>query len=130
MSPTLANVHILTGLNIIGQVNTFSLLLANPSGKLECVRCGGWSNYINTFRTDKKTVTDKEHTTFLNIWLDKYVFCGQAYAPTSNHTLAEKIAVNSKVPLGKLLLGTLYNLLNKVSQYLIKNEVVPTIIGP
>jgi hypothetical protein len=42
----------------------------------------------------------------------------------------EKIAVNSEIPLGKLLLGALYNLLNRVSQCLMKSEVVPTIIGP
>ena len=69
MSPTLADVHMLTGLNIIGQINPFNLLV-KPFGRLESVRSESWSNYINTFRTDKKTVTDKEHTTFLNMWLD------------------------------------------------------------
>jgi len=76
-------------------------------------------------------MTDKEHTTFLNMWLDRFVFCGQACAPTSSyHALAGKLAVNSKIPLDKLLLGALYNLLNKVSQCLMKSEVVPTITGP
>jgi len=65
------------------------------------------------------------------MWLDRYVFCGQACAPTSNyHALAEKIVVNSEIPLGKLLLGALYNLLNRVSQHLMKSEVVPTITCP
>jgi hypothetical protein len=94
MYPTLADIHMLTGLNITGQINPFNLLV-KPSEKLESVRSGGWSNYINIFRTDNKTVTVKEHTTFLNMWLDRYVFCGQACAPTSNyHTLTEKIAAN------------------------------------
>ena len=130
MSPTLADVHMLTGLNIGGQINPFSLLV-KPSGKLESMRTGGWSNYITTFKTDKKTVTNKEHTTFLNMWLDIYVFCGQVYAPTSNyHALAEKIAVNSEILLGKFVLGALYNLMNRVSQHLMKSEVVSTITSP
>jgi hypothetical protein len=91
----------LTGLSITGQINPFSLLVKHY-GRLESVRTGGYSNYINTFRTDKKTVTDKEHTTFINMFLDRYVFCGQA----------------------------LYNLLNRVSQCLMKSEVTPIIIGP
>jgi hypothetical protein len=130
MSPTLADVHMLIGLNIIGKINPFSLLV-KPFGRLESVRIGDWSNYINIFKTDKKSMTDKEHTNFLNMWLDKYVFCGQACVPTSNYqTLAEKIVANSKIPLDKLLLRALYNLLNRVSQCLMKTEVVPTIIGP
>ena len=65
-----------------------------------------------------------------SIRLDKYVFCGQAYSPTSNYlTLVEKIPGNSKIPLGKILLGALYNLLNRVSQHLMHNEIVPTITG-
>jgi hypothetical protein len=63
--------------------------------------------------------------------LDRYVFCGQACSPTYNYlTLAEKIADNSEIPLGKILLGALYNFLNKVSHHLMQNETIPTIIGP
>jgi hypothetical protein len=94
------------------------------------VRTGSWSHYINTFKTDKKAVTDREHIAFLNMWLDRYVLCGQVCAPTSNYlALVEKIAVNSEISLGKILLGALYNLLNRVSQHLMESEVVPTIIG-
>jgi len=42
MSPTLADVHMLIGLNIIGQINPFSLLIKS-SYKLESVRTGGLS---------------------------------------------------------------------------------------
>jgi hypothetical protein len=75
MSPTLAHVHILIGLNIAGHINPFSLLI-KPTSKLESVRIRGWSHYINAFKTDKKVVTDREHMAFLNMWLDRYVFCG------------------------------------------------------
>jgi len=109
MSPILADVHMLTGLN------TFSLLVT-PTAKLGSTKTRGWSQYIINHKADGRSVSDKEHTTFLNMWLDRYVFCGQACGPTSNYlTLAKKIASNSKIPLGKILLGALYNLLNKVS---------------
>jgi len=76
-------------------------------------------------------MSDKEHTTFLNMWLDRYVFCGHACSPTSNYlSLAEKVLGNSKISLGKILLGALYNLLNRVSQHLMQNDTVPTITGP
>jgi len=59
MSPTLADVHMLTGLNIAGQVNAFSLLI-KPTCKLESLRTGGYCHYISTFKTDKKDITDIE----------------------------------------------------------------------
>jgi len=64
MTPVLANVHMLTDLNITGQFSPFNLLV-KPSGKPKCVRIGGWSNYINTFKTNKKNVTDKECKTLM-----------------------------------------------------------------
>jgi hypothetical protein len=53
MSPTLADVNMLIGLNIAGKINPFSLLV-KPSFKLESVRTEGWSQYINIFKTDKR----------------------------------------------------------------------------
>jgi len=76
-------------------------------------------------------MSDREHIAFLNMWLDIYLFYGQACSPTSNYlVLAEKILGNSKNPLSKILLGALYSLLNRVSQHLMQNENVPTITGP
>jgi hypothetical protein len=130
MSPTLADVHMLTSLNIAGHINPSSLLV-KPTTKLDSTRTGGWSQYITNYKTDSRSMSDKEYTTFLNMWLDIYILCGQASSPTPNYlTLAEKISGNSKIPLGKILLGSLYNLLNRVSQHLMQNETVPTIIGP
>jgi hypothetical protein len=113
--PTLADVHMLTGLNIVGHINPFSLLVT-PTIKLGGMKTGGWSQYIINHKANGRSVSDREHTTFLNMWLDRYIFCGQACSWTSNYlTLAEKIVGNSEIPLGKILLGALYNLLNKVS---------------
>jgi hypothetical protein len=118
MSPTFADVHMLTCLNIAGHINPFSLLVT-PTAKLGSTKTGGWSQYIINHKADGRSVSDKEHTAFWNMWLDRYVFCGQVCSPTSNYlTLAEKIQGNSKMPLGKILLGVLYNLLNRISQHL------------
>jgi hypothetical protein len=73
MSPTLADVHMLTGLNIAGHINPFSLLV-KPTIKLDSTRTGGWSQYITNYKTDNRSVSDREHTAFLNMWLDIYLF--------------------------------------------------------
>jgi len=120
----------LTGLNIVEHINPFSLLV-KPTARLDSTKTGGWSQYIINHKANGRSVSDRKHIAFLNTWLDRYVFCGQANSATSNYlTLAEKIAGNSEILLGKILLGALYNLLNKVSQYLMQNETVPTITGP
>jgi len=115
---------------ITGHINHFSLPV-KPTAKLDSTKTRGWSQYIIKHKADGISVSDREHMTFLNMLLDRYVFCGQTCSPTSNYlTLAEKIADNSEIPLGKILLGALYNLLNKVYQHLMQNETVPTITGP
>ena len=130
MTPTLADIHMLISLNIIGTAIPHNFLV-KPSYKFNSTRAGGWSSYITTHNSAKKSVDDREHVAFLNMWLDRYVFCGQACSPTFNYqVLVEKIAVDSKVPLGKYLLDAMYHLLNQVSQHLMKNEIVLTIIGP
>ena len=63
MSPTLADVHMLTGLNITGHINPFSLLV-KPSFKLDSIRTQGWSQYIISHKSDNRSVSDREHTTF------------------------------------------------------------------
>lgn len=130
MTPTLADIHMLTGLNITGQEHPHSLP-DKASYKFDSTKSGGWSNYITNNHTAQKSVSDREHVAFLNMWLDRYLFCGQSCNPTFNYlTLAEKISTGSGIPLGKYLLGALYNLLNQVSQRLMKNETIPSITGP
>jgi len=118
MSPTLADVHMLTGFNIVRHINPFRLLV-KATAKLDSTKIGRWSQYIINHKADGRSISNREHMPFLNMWLDKFVFYGQACSPTSNYlTLSRKIAGNSEIPLGKILLGALYNLLNKVSQNL------------
>ena len=128
MTPTLADIHMLIGLRIIGSTKPYDFL-GKWSKKLGKI-CSKWPSYIDEFKKDSSSVDGKVHIAFLNMWLDRYAFCGQACSPIFNYqVLAEKITVDYEVPLGKYLLDTLYYLLNLVSQHLMKNEIVPTITG-
>jgi len=73
-SPTLADVLMLTGLEISTADNTH-LFDTKPSAKVETHAIGGWSGYIQKYRRTGP-VNAKEQTTFLNMWLDKFEICG------------------------------------------------------
>ena len=65
------------------------------------------------------------------MWLDHYLFCGVSVSPTTNfQTIAERLAANTKLPLGKYLLGALYHTLHQVAVKLIKNESIGNVGGP
>ena len=77
------------------------------------------------------SVSVREHTVFLNMWLEKFIFCGKAVGPTSNNLkLAETLATGNPVPLGKLLLGSVYHLLHQVLSKLRKNQPITNLGGP
>jgi hypothetical protein len=65
-TPNLANIHMLTGLNITGQFNPHNLMV-KASHRLESTRIGGWSNYIATHNTTQKNMIEREHVAFLNM---------------------------------------------------------------
>jgi hypothetical protein len=51
-------------------------------------------------------VTEKEHTTFLNLWLKHFLFCDPSLAPTKNYLpMAYELAKGHTIGLGKLFLG-------------------------
>jgi hypothetical protein len=104
MTPTLMDVVMLTGLNIHAPDRSFHLL-EKTSFKIETKSIGGWKGYIGK---NMKTgpVSVREHTAFLNMWLEKFIFCGKSVGPTSNNLkLAENLATGNPVALGKHLLG-------------------------
>jgi len=80
-SPTLADVLMLTDLDISTADNTH-LFDTKPGAKVETRAIGGWSGYIQKYRRTGP-INAKEQTTFLNMWLDKFVFCGRSAGPTS-----------------------------------------------
>jgi hypothetical protein len=44
------------------------------------------------------------------MWLEKIVFCGKSFGPTSNYQIIdEQLAIGSSIPLAKDLLGAVYN---------------------
>ena len=104
MTPTLMDVVMLTGLNIHAADRPFRLL-EKASLKIETKSIGGWKGYIGK-NMKTGSVSVREHTAFLNMWLEKFIFCGKAVGPTNNNLkLAENLATGNPIPLGKHLLG-------------------------
>jgi hypothetical protein len=130
MTLTLADVLLLTGLDISSSDTLFSYRGVKPSHRLETKNVGGWAGYITEHMKDG-TVSDGEHVAFLNMWLEKFVFCGKSFGPTSNcQIIAERLAHGSSIPLGKYLLGSVYNLLHQVIVSLSTKSPIGSLGGP
>jgi len=128
-SPTLADVLMLTGLDI-STVDNSHLFDTKPSAKVETRAIGGWSGYIQKYRRTRP-VNAKEQTTFLNMWLDKFVFCGRSAGPTSVYLLAaERLVDGGRFPLGRYLLGSVYHLLHQVARKLLLGQPIGNLGGP
>ena len=114
MTPTLLDVMMLTGLNISASDRSFSFL-EKASFKIETRSIGVWKGYVSR-NMKTSSVLVREHTAFLNMWLEKFIFCGKAVGPTNNALkMAETLANGNLVPLVKYLLGSVYHLLYQVS---------------
>jgi len=128
-SPTLADVLMLTSLDI-STADTTHLFDTKPSAKVETHSIGGWSGYIQKYRRTGP-VNVKEQTTFLNMWLDKFVFCGRSARPTSVYLSAsERLANGGRFPLGRYLLGSAYHLLHQVAHKLLLGQPIGNLGGP
>jgi len=128
MTPTLIDVMMLTGLNIHAPNRSFHLL-EKASFKIETKNIGGWKGYINK-NMKTGSVSVREHTAFLNMWLEKFIFCGKTVGPTSNNLrLANILANGNSVPLGKHLLGSVYHLFHQVSVRLRNNQPITKLGG-
>ena len=113
MTPTLADMVMLIGLNITSTATPN--LLSKTSHRIETTKIGGWKKYISPYAKDG-VVDHKEHSTFLMMWLEKFIFCGKSVGPSSKyHQLAEYLASGNSFPLGKYLLGSVYHLMHDVS---------------
>jgi hypothetical protein len=97
------------------------------SSKSECTN---WGGYLNQHVKTKGPMTEKEHTTFLNFWLEHFIFCGPSLAPTKNYlSLAYELAKGATVGLSKLFLREVYRYLHLMSSSLLSQKKV-TIGGP
>lgn len=90
-----------------------------------------WTRYIANFMGDTSSVIEKEHIAFLNMWLEKFFFCGSTLYPTfHNKYLAERLSATNEIQMGKILLGAFYNLMTKVSARILNGEIIGTITSP
>jgi hypothetical protein len=113
MSPTLADVYMITGLGVAGTVYPHKY---RGSSRQTGVRTGvEYKRYIQNYMSDGP-LSDVEYRAFLNMWLCRFIFCGKANEPTLNHILmTEDLAAGTSIPLGKYLLGSVYHMLHQTT---------------
>ena len=129
MTPTLLDVLMLTGPTISAPDRSFDFL-DKASFKIETRTIGGWKGYISK-NMKTGSISIREHTTFLNMWHEKFIFCGKTVGPTNNTLkMAEILGNGNLVPLGKHLLGSVYHLLHQVSARLRNNQPISNLGGP
>ena len=69
----------------------------------------GWSDYIERYNRLEGPVTDEEHIAFLNMWLDRFLFCGASFGPSQTFSaIAEQLIKGRRITLGNIFLGLVY----------------------
>jgi hypothetical protein len=72
-------------------------------------------------------VTEREHTAFLNFWLEHFIFCGPSLAPTKNYlSLVYELAKGVTVGRSKLFLREVYRYLPLTSSSLLSQKKLKT----
>src|SRR6185436_1567911 len=127
MTPTLLDVTMITGLDI-GSPNPTAHKMAKVPFKLSSkVNCTNKGTYMSQHMKTKGPVTEKEHTAFLNNWLERFIFCGPSLAPTKNYLpLAYHLAHGNRTGLGKLFLGETYRCLHLMTTNLLNQKKLKT----
>jgi hypothetical protein len=74
--PTLMDVVMITGLDVASPSPSSYNLLKVPFRFSSKSKCTNWGAYLNQQVKTKGPVTEREHTTFLNFWLEHFIFCG------------------------------------------------------
>src|SRR5512142_534685 len=123
MSPTLIDIIMITGLDVTSSANPMSLNTKNQYD-FKTKSIGGWSVYVAAYM-GQGPVTPREHVAFLLMWLEKFLFCGSSCGPITNwQFVAEALETKRQFPLGKILLGYLYQMLNNASAKIAVGSVV------
>jgi hypothetical protein len=123
MTPTLMDVMMLAGLDIASPSPSAFKLPEVPFKLSSKTECTNWGDYLNQHIKTKGLVTEKEHTAFLNLWLEHFLFCGPSLAPTKNYlSLAYELARGNTIGLGKLFLGEVYRYLHLMSPSLLTQK--------
>jgi hypothetical protein len=128
MSPTLADVYMITGLDISGSVHPCDF---KDSTRQTGVKPGsGYKNYIQNHMKDGP-LSEVEYRAFLNMWLCRFIFCGNANEPILNHiAMATQLASGKRLPLGKYLLGSVYNMLHQTVTQMYTSQKIACVNGP
>jgi hypothetical protein len=128
-SPTLADIVMFTGLDIT-HADDGGIFYHKSEYKVETRNIGGWSGYVQKYQ-QTGSVGQREHAIFLNMWLDKFIFCGRSVGPTCVYlSAAERLANGNRFPLGRYLLGSVYHLLHQVAEKLLLGEPIGNLGGP
>ena len=127
MTPTLMDVVMITGLDIASPSPSAYNLPEVPFRLSSKSECTNWGAYLSQYVKTKGPVTEREHTAFLNFWLEHFIFCGPSLAPTKNYlSLAYERAKGATVGLGKLFLGEVYRYLHLMSSSLLSQKRLKT----
>jgi hypothetical protein len=117
----------ITGLDISSTCPSAYRLSEVPFKLSSEVECTNWGAYLNQHLKTKGPVSEKEHTAFLNLWLEHFLFCGPSLAPTKNYLpLAYELAKGHTIGLGKLFLGEIYKYLHLMSLTLLSQKKLRT----
>ena len=102
MTITLADVYMLTGLRITRSMQPYEYLSVGSKKLAKISDYTGWASYILNHIGDESNVSEREYVAFLNMWLERFIFCGSSCGPTYNHKLmAEHLVVGKDIPLRK-----------------------------
>jgi hypothetical protein len=127
MTPTPMDVVMITGLDIASpSPSTYSLpeVHFRLSSKSECAN---WGAYLNQHVKTKGPITEREHTAFLNFWLEHFIFCGPSLAPTKHYlSLAYELVKGATVGLGRLFLREVYKYHHLMSSSLLSQKKLKT----
>jgi hypothetical protein len=123
MSPTFADVYVMTDLDITGSVYPFQY---KSSTRQKGVNTGsGYKSYKDG------SLGEIEYRAFLNMWLCRFIFCGKANEPTLNHiAMAEDLASGHRIPLGKYLPGSVYHMLHQTTSQMHTGQKISYVNGP
>jgi hypothetical protein len=114
------DVVMITGLDITSPSPSAYSLSEVPFRLSSKSECTNWGVYLNHHVKTKGPVTQREHTTFLNFWLEHFIFYGHFHAPTKNYlSLPYELAKDATVGLGKLFLREVYRYVHLMSSSLV-----------
>jgi hypothetical protein len=120
-------VVMITGLDIASPSPSAYNLPEVPFRLLSKSECTNWDAYLSQHVKTKGPVTDREHTAFLNFWMEHFIFCGPSLALTKNYlSLAYELAKGATVGLDKLFLREVYGYLHLMSLSLLSQKRLKT----